>query len=420
MASTDSTLIPRDLSDNLKAVYRTLLEVKLEMDENQTGPPDVLAIIAAADYNNYLAILLLKELHRIGLIKLRSFVASLEPAENRIGLLRGLLDLLGLPQVPLAEGTQDLLYRLLKEARCWEQEFNIICLSSPTEIVQFSKDYPKSLAIPLRRGKLVLQGGYSIVNGKLKVDVEATNNVLDPDAATIFYNFLQEYKVPSIVFNRNAATNLKHPHPRTLFNDIASTSEIAQYLDKVAELQEATFSLDATLAAAVVMNNKAIDRLKIIETSRSALSNTIHQVVGNGSEPNSLDATGDGMCTYLEALLRGSLLAASQGLSSDPKPIGWVREEYYRLKATYKPSQDEKIAELKKVDKKNCFIKRYCVCPGEKSAEEQINSPYQRDEREWFLHNCRDQAGKYVSHGTVEVYKDGGRLKILPILSIDY
>jgi hypothetical protein len=41
-------------------------------------------------------------------------------------------------------------------------------------------------------------------------------------------------------------------------------------------------------------------------------------VVGNGSEPNSLDGTVDGMRTALEALLRGSLLAVSQGLSSNP------------------------------------------------------------------------------------------------------
>jgi hypothetical protein len=55
MASTDSPLIPRDLPENLKAVYRTLLEVKRENDANNIEPPVVIVIYdIAKDYDDLL------------------------------------------------------------------------------------------------------------------------------------------------------------------------------------------------------------------------------------------------------------------------------------------------------------------------------------------------------------------------------
>lgn len=404
MAPIDSTLIPRDLPDNLKAVYRTLLDVKRE----DNGKPPVVIVITdlAKDYDDLLAMVLLKELHRLGLIELRGFVANLEPAAKRAGFGRGALDLLGLSSVPIAKGTRGfpekdedkhklhdyefdcsfikegevkeegrgLLYRLLSDALDKKEEVILLCLSSLRDIAEFSRNYPNLLRRALKKGKVVLQGGYSVVDRNLTVN-KAANNDFDPTAATEFHKFLQEKKIQSIVFDRNAATNLKPPLPRTMFTDMARTGEIGQYLDNVAERQEYNFFSGATgprenrfgykaptatdkgseghdwdrykirtrwpkdrppatfdelrpytdiiaydaLAAAYLMGDKAADRLKIIETPRSEWPNTIHQVVGNGSELNSLDGTGDGMRIALEALLRGSLLAVSQGLSSDPK-----------------------------------------------------------------------------------------------------
>ncbi|PVH73192.1 hypothetical protein DL98DRAFT_538557 [Cadophora sp. DSE1049] len=417
MASTDSPLIPRDLPDNLKPVYRTLLEIKREMEANNIEPPVVIAIDdIAKDYDDLLARLELKEFHRLGLIKLRGFVSNLKPAKTRAGFGRGALDLLGLPLVPNAKGTRgfpkededkhklhdyefdcsfikegevkekgrDLLYRLLKDALDAREEVILLCLSSLRDIAKFARKYPNLLRRALKKGKVVLQGGYSVVDGNLKASVVnknlkiqgAANNNFDPTAAIEFHKFLQEKKIQSIVFDRDAALNLKRPLPRTMFTDMARTGEIGQYLDRVAERQESKFFLDATghpenrfgykaptatdpgseghdwnrykgrvkrwpkdkprpatfeelrpytdviaydaLATLGVLRKRDIDKLKIIEPRSSEWPDTIHQVVGNGSEPNSLDGTGNGMCTALEALLRGSLLAVSQGLCSNP------------------------------------------------------------------------------------------------------
>ena len=77
MAPIDTTLIPRDLPDNLKAVCRILLDVKHENEQDDIRPPVVIVITdLAKDYNDLLAMVLLKELHRLGLIKLRGFVTS--------------------------------------------------------------------------------------------------------------------------------------------------------------------------------------------------------------------------------------------------------------------------------------------------------------------------------------------------------
>jgi hypothetical protein len=419
MAPIYSTLIPRDLPGDLEAFYKTLLDVVRENKKNGIEPPTVIAITdLAKDYDDLLAIMELKELHRIGLIKLRGFVANLEPAGKRADFGRGALDLLGLDSVPIAEGTRgfpkededkhklhdyefdcsfmkerkvkekgrDLLYRLLidtlDEKHEVKEEVIILCLSSLRDIAEFSREFPNLLRRVLKKGKVVLQGGYSVVDGNLTVN-KAANNDFDKTAAIEFHDFLQHKNfqkrkepIPSIVFDRNAATNLKHPLPRTMFMDMVHTGEIARYLDKVAERQESKFFYDAigpienrfgykaptatdpgseghgwerykirlngwpedkpeptdfdevrpytniiaydALAVLGVLGKKCIDEIKIIEPRSSKWPDTIHQVVGNGSEPNSLDGTVDGMRTALEALLRGSLLAVSQGLSSNP------------------------------------------------------------------------------------------------------
>jgi hypothetical protein len=425
MAPIYSTLIPRDLPGDLEAFYKTLLDVVRENKKNGIEPPTVIAITdLAKDYDDLLAMMELKEFHRLGLIKLRGFVANLEPAGKRADFGRGALDLLGLDFVPIAEGTQgfpkededkhklhdyefdcsfmkerkvkengrELLHRLLMSTLVKKEdgkyvageEVIILCLSSLLDIAEFSRDFPALLSIALSKGKVVLQGGYSVVDGNLKASVVnkelkiqgAANNNFDPTAAIAIHKFLQEKKIQTIVFDRNAALNLKRPLPRTMFTDMARTGEIGQYLDRVAERQESKFFLDATgppenrfgyraptatdpgseghdwnrykdrvkrwpkdkpqpatfdelrpytdiiaydaLAALGVLGKKCIDKLKIIKSRSSEWPDTIHQVVGNGSEPNSLDGTVDGMRTALEALLRGSLLAVSQGLSSNP------------------------------------------------------------------------------------------------------
>jgi hypothetical protein len=419
MAPIYSTLIPRDLPGDLEAFYKTLLDVVRENKKNGIEPPTVIAITdLAKDYDDLLAMMELKELHRIGLIKLRGFVANLEPAGKRADFGRGALDLLGLDSVPIAEGTRgfpkededkhklhdyefdcsfmkerkvkekgrDLLYRLLidtlDEKHEVKEEVIILCLSSLRDIAEFSREFPNLLRRVLKKGKVVLQGGYSVVDGNLTVN-KAANNDFDKTAAIEFHDFLQHKNfqkrkepIPSIVFDRNAATNLKHPLPRTMFMDMVHTGEIARYLDKVAERQESKFFYDAigpienrfgykaptatdpgseghgwerykirlngwpedkpeptdfdevrpytniiaydALAVLGVLGKKCIDEIKIIEPRSSKWPDTIHQVVGNGSEPNSLDGTVDGMRIALEALLRGSLLAVSQGLSSNP------------------------------------------------------------------------------------------------------
>ncbi|KAH6667126.1 hypothetical protein B0J14DRAFT_704702 [Halenospora varia] len=420
MAPIYGTLIPRDLPGDLKAFYKTLLDVVRENEKNGIDPPTVIVITdLAKDYDDLLAMMMLKEFHRLGLIKLRGFVANLEPAGKRADFGRGALDLLGLDFVPIAEGTRgfpkededkhklhdyefdcpfmkerkvketgrELLYRLLIDTLDGKHEVKeeviILCLSSLRDIAEFSREFPNLLSRALGKGKAVLQGGYSVVDGNLMASVVnknlkiqgAANNNFDPTAAIEFHKFLQEKKIQTMVFDRNAALNLKRPLPRTMFTDMARTGEIGQYLDRVAERQESKFFLDATgppenrfgykaptatdpgseghdwnrykdrvkrwpkdkpqpatfdelrpytdviaydaLAALGVLGKKFIDKLKIIKPRSSEWPDTIHQVVGNGSEPDTLDGTVDGMRTALEALLRGSLLAVLQGLSSD-------------------------------------------------------------------------------------------------------
>lgn len=119
--SQASSQIPTGLNEDERGVYKTLLRVR---GLRTKPPPDVFVITdLAKDYDDLVAMVLLKELHRLGLIRyvvnlifvfkklasnllsrLKGFVANLDPAKDRAAYGRGALDSLGLQDIPIAWG----------------------------------------------------------------------------------------------------------------------------------------------------------------------------------------------------------------------------------------------------------------------------------------------------------------------------
>jgi hypothetical protein len=60
----------------------------------------------AKDYNDLAAIVVLKELHRLGFVYLEAFIANLEPSRKRAIYRQAVLDSLGLQDVPISVGTK--------------------------------------------------------------------------------------------------------------------------------------------------------------------------------------------------------------------------------------------------------------------------------------------------------------------------
>ena len=256
--------IPKGLSPDEIAVYQKLIDVV----ENRTAmgmeSPN-LAVITdlAKDYDDLTAMVLLKELHRLGVIKLEGFVANLEPARKRAQFGRGALDLLGLPHVPIAIGTEasaepekvasypyefdcsfmapeekvtqagtELLKGLCTKHVETGNKLTFLLISCFKDIDDFSQGETGEL-LKAAASKFILQGGYSMSSeGKLIPDIAAANNRLNMPAAARFHRFIQENHIPSTVYTKAAA--FATPLKPQLFTDLAETrNPVGEHLKRV-------------------------------------------------------------------------------------------------------------------------------------------------------------------------------------------
>lgn len=104
-------LIPISLTKREGAVYKKFLSIvkqRVEKTAKDSMPrtPRVFTITdLAKDYDDLMAMITLKELHRLGVVVLKGFVANLMPT-NKHGLFRrGALNSLGLNNVPIGVGS---------------------------------------------------------------------------------------------------------------------------------------------------------------------------------------------------------------------------------------------------------------------------------------------------------------------------
>lgn len=316
-------MIPCDLPENLKAVYRTLL--RRENDADKAKPPVVIVTTTCfgSPYTSdfLLALTILKELRRLGLIKLRGIAVNVVPgklgfqglSEYAIG---SFLKKLGLDvSIVYETGSENntFLFRLLQTACKEGEKVTLLCLSSPLGMVEFLKKYPIVLSHSLAGGRVVFQDGYP---------ADLTSNWLnhrpgsnERRAGPNFYKFLMEKKIPSIVFDRDITREFRVPLTAKMFDNNANT-EVGTELNLIAK-GGADITWSDALASASVIGDEAMLRLGVIKTPFPWYSQSIHQEVGSGREK--LNVTGDGMRIALEALFRGSLLAIPQPLPSNPQ-----------------------------------------------------------------------------------------------------
>lgn len=255
--------IPGTLSTDEQDVYLTILKA-VEKRKGVPAPRIVVITDLAKDFDDLLAMIVLKELHRLGAIELLAFVANLEPAVDRARLGRGALNELGLRNIPIGIGTsglgpnhkhqmheyefagsetfiaetaeglldgQALLLETFQRAKEQGYKITLLTLSSLMDIAKFMKDHRELLADRLER--CVLQGGYIITENKeLVPDMAATNNNFSPEDAQDFHKFLFEYKVPTTCFTKVAT--FATPIYQNLLTEMAKTKlAVGMYLKSV-------------------------------------------------------------------------------------------------------------------------------------------------------------------------------------------
>jgi hypothetical protein len=268
--------IPTGLTREEGAIYETLIKVVderlsiFEKDLINTTPHIFTITDLAKDYDDLLAMIALKELHRLRVVVLKGFVANLTDQEKRARFGRGALDALGLTNVEIGVGSvgdvkrvhdeqshefknseafiaspgtilpdgQDLLRKAFSAAAESKERLTLLLISSLMDIAQFAKTDPEILKNGL--SNVVIQGGYRVINGVLMADLAAQNNKFDPEGAAKFHEFMQKNQIESAAWSKVVATNT--PISENLFKMLDSSQHcLGRYLRQAQLSQDQNF-----------------------------------------------------------------------------------------------------------------------------------------------------------------------------------
>ena len=216
------------------------------------------------DYDDLAAIILLKELHRLGLIHLEGVITNMNPPRKRAILGRTILDLLDLQDVPIGVGTagppgcgeaydyefeasfmpeeeaftrtgdrffedgSKLLHQVFTRSIEEGRQVELLLISPLGDIVNFAELHPNIFRPAV--GRIHMQGRYSVSAKDVLIPGEdATNNFMDKIAARKFHKLIGEQKIPSVVYTKVAACAV--PIPADIFKDLeASEHPIGSYI----------------------------------------------------------------------------------------------------------------------------------------------------------------------------------------------
>eukprot|EP00656_Telonema_subtile_P004316 TRINITY_DN11957_c0_g1_i1.p1 TRINITY_DN11957_c0_g1~~TRINITY_DN11957_c0_g1_i1.p1 ORF type:complete len:368 (+),score=59.76 TRINITY_DN11957_c0_g1_i1:166-1269(+) len=204
------------------------------------------------DLDDEMALVMLSALWRAGLTDPRCVVSNLHPSADRAALARGTLDVLGLQNVPVGEGTDggdttgspvdlpgyapsghplpagsELLQQTLESSE--DASLTVLLISSIKDAAECLRSHEQLFARKVCR--VVIMGGtlpQRDPGNKLEPDT-AHNNSFDSAASAFFYERIQQLRIPMVVLTRHAAYSC--PVPRAVFEELAASgSEIGRHL----------------------------------------------------------------------------------------------------------------------------------------------------------------------------------------------
>ena len=290
--------IPSGLADEEKNVYRKLIRTRKSRVVAGKYPRRVTVITdLGKDYDDLAAMVVLKELHRLGLIELEGFIANLHPPQERAKLARGCLNSLGLEKIPVAWGEEAQAnaakrepphdYEFPKEADYFPSIYDkdasftpygqektdpveiesgvklldrlvlsrskpqpegqtkgsmtFLLISGLADMATYAKREPEKLAKVTKH--IVLQGDYSIqldqysYHAILTPNLTAANNSFDEQAAKEWHEYMDNRHIPSVVYTSTAAGNARLPP--TVFDEMRDTMHpIGQHLRRIQRIQD--------------------------------------------------------------------------------------------------------------------------------------------------------------------------------------
>lgn len=190
-----------------------------------------------------------------GAIQLFGMIANLAPAEWRTRLLRRTLDLLGMDDVPVGQGTdcnkdpavymdprrwnipylanvpahaqfprgKELFVAQLRDVP--DRIVTLLGVSGLTDIATLLEEESLLVEHTIRRvvmmGGVIRKNGTVVIENGLMVPDDAANNNFDMDAAKFVYRELQVRNIPMTVLTKEAAYAV--PFPRSFYDELAKT-----------------------------------------------------------------------------------------------------------------------------------------------------------------------------------------------------
>lgn len=276
-------ILPQGLNGDEREVYNIIATVCRKRQAAGTQPPNIVVVTdLAKDYDDLAAMIVLKELHRLGLVNLLGFVANLAPAKERAVYGRGALDSLGLQHIPIAIGTDgigqldgpgahaahiqhpyeftgqfyldlkdspppmpqgvDLLADICSKVRVSGDKIKFLLISSLKDVASFTDTHSDLFEDVV--SDVVFQGGYKHCSDGVEPDFNAANNKFDRPSATKFHKFISDNQIKSAVYTKHATFSV--PLTAQLFKDLAATGHVlGSQLRKVQVEQDKEFYLGA-------------------------------------------------------------------------------------------------------------------------------------------------------------------------------
>jgi inosine-uridine nucleoside N-ribohydrolase len=263
------TRIPVGLQAEDDEVYKKIFKLL----KSRNGPPPNIVVISdiQKDVDDLVAWTMLAEMHRLGVLVLKGFVANFVNAEKRTRVGRGALDLLNLKSIPIAQGTEgtsrekdikrkvaeyefdncpfpvdksaafqtgyDLLCDIFTKADRNGEKLTVLAISSHRDLWEFMSK--KKVLVKNVMTKLVSQGGFwELENDNVEVRIDAANLAFDMKAARSVHAFCVEHKIPMRGFTKNATfkTHISDEFCKSLYEDCSIIGRYIRYAQVAMDL----------------------------------------------------------------------------------------------------------------------------------------------------------------------------------------
>jgi inosine-uridine nucleoside N-ribohydrolase len=263
------TRIPKGLKAEEREVYERIFKFL----EARAGKSPNIVVISdiQKDVDDLVAWTMLAEMHRLGVIALKGFVANFVHAEKRTRAGRGALDLMNLQDIPIAQGTEGtdnekelkrkiasyefencpfpvdktmtysngskLLHNIFAQAAEDGNKLTVLAISSHRDLWRFMQS--EETLVQKVMTKLVSQGGFwELENDNVQPRIDAANLKFDMKAAEGVFKFCVDNKIPMRAFTKDAtfATNISDEFCKNLHDDGSMIGRYIRYAQVAMDL----------------------------------------------------------------------------------------------------------------------------------------------------------------------------------------